>query len=80
MGKTLTLRLDEEVYQLFSSAAKAENRSIANLIQTAALANIRERQFVDEYEMAEIRANEELLKRLQRGSSDARRGKGRFVD
>ncbi len=80
MPKTVTLRLDEEVYQLFSTVAKAENRSLANLIQTAALARIRDQQFVDDEEMAEILVNEELLERLKKGSLDARRAKGRFVE
>ncbi len=80
MAKTLTLRLDDDSYRLFSEAASAENRSIANLITTAAASRIREQQFVDPYEMAEILANDELLQRLQRGSQDARAGKGRFVD
>ena len=80
MSKTLTLRLDDRSYRIFSAAAKAENRSIANLIQTAALSRIREQQFVDEYEMAEIRTNEALLERLKAGSRDARDRRGRFVD
>lgn len=80
MTKTLTLRVDDETYEVFAQAAEAENRSIANLIQTAALARLRERQFVDDYEMAEILANEDLRQRLRRGSRDARQKKGRFVD
>lgn len=79
MSKTLTLRLDEATYQLFAAAAKAENRSIANLIQTAALARLRELEFVDDYEMAEIRSNDALLERLKRGSEDTRHRRGRFV-
>jgi predicted transcriptional regulator len=80
MPKTLTLRLDDEVYDLFSQAAKAENRSLANLIETAALAQVRELQFADDYEMADILADEKLLRRLKSGSRDARLGKGRFVE
>ena len=80
MSKTLTLRLDEEVYELFSKAAQAENRSIANLIQTAAVSRIREQQFVDDFEMAEIMANENLLRRMKAGSRDARERRGRFVE
>lgn len=80
MPKTVTLRLDDEVYTLFASAARAQKRSIANLIQTAALAKVEEQQFVDEYEMAEILANERLLDSLKQGSRDARRAKGRFVE
>lgn len=80
MAKTLTLRLDDEVYQEFADAARAENRSLANLIQTAALAQLREREFVDDYEMAEILANERLLERIRQGSADARARRGRFVE
>lgn len=80
MAKTVTLRLDDEVYNFFSEAAKAENRPLSNLIETAALSRIREQQFVDDAEMSEILANENLLKRMQKGVREAKYGKGRFVD
>lgn len=80
MTKTVTLRLEEQVYKVFVEAAKAENRPLSNLIQTAALSRIREQQFVDDAEMSEIMANENLLKRLKKGARDAAMGKGRFVD
>jgi hypothetical protein len=80
MAKTVTLRLEEEVYNVFLEAAKAENRPLSNLIETAALSRIREQQFVDDAEMSEIMANENLLKRLKKGARDAEMGKGRFVD
>ena len=37
MHKTLTLRLKEDVYNILAEIAKAENRSLANFIETAAL-------------------------------------------
>lgn len=80
MARTITLRLDDEVYQILSEAARAERRSLANLIETAALNRIREEQFVDDLEMAEIRVSENLIKRLQNGSKDARKRKGQFVE
>lgn len=80
MAKTVTLRLDEETYRIFSEAAQAERRSLANLIETAALDRLLEEQFVDDLEMAEIRSNEELLKRIRRGSKEAQTRKGRFVE
>jgi len=80
MTKTVTLRLEEEIYSVFLEAAKAENRPLSNLIETAALSRIREQQFVDDAEMSEIMANENLLKRLKKGARDAQMGKGRFVD
>ncbi len=80
MAKTITLRLNDESYKIFTSAARAENRSLANLIETAALERIHEQQFVDDYEMAEILANEDLLGRLRQGSQEARSAKGCFVE
>ncbi|HMB53480.1 MAG TPA: CopG family transcriptional regulator [Thermoanaerobaculia bacterium] len=80
MSKTLTLRLDDDSYRLLADAAQAENRSIANLIQTAAIAHVREQVFVDDYEMAAIRSDEALVERLREGSRDAREGRGRYVD
>jgi len=56
VAKTVTLRLKDEVYQSFVEAAQSENRSLSNLIETAALAKISEQQFVDDLEMAEILA------------------------
>jgi len=79
MAKTLTLRVDEETYRRFAEAAKAEGRSIANLIETAAIEHLREQQFVDDAELAEIEANESLVARLKEGSRDARERRGRFV-
>jgi hypothetical protein len=79
MGKTLTMRLDDVTYETFVRAAKAERRSLANLVETAALEHIQRSQFVDDTEMAEILSRPELVKRLRAGSRDARSRKGRLV-
>ena len=80
MSKTVTLRLGDEVYSLFLKAAKAENRSLSNLIETATVNRIREQEFVDDAEMSEILSNDNLLKRLKKCAREASLGKGRFVD
>lgn len=80
MPKTITLRLSDEDFQLFQSFAKAENRTLANAIETLALKQIEEELFADEFEMAEILSNKNLLARLKTGSEQARRMKGRFVE
>ena len=80
MHKTVTLRLKNDVYKIFSEIAKSENRSLSNFIETAALQNVREQQFVDDVEMAEIMSNADLLERLKEGSTEAKQLKGRFVD
>ena len=79
MPKVITLRVDDRTYRELKEAADAERRTLSNLIETAALRRIREQQFVDDAEMAEIAGNEELVKRLRRGSREARSRKGRFV-
>ncbi|MDZ7581596.1 MAG: CopG family transcriptional regulator [Deltaproteobacteria bacterium] len=80
MSKTVTLRLKEDVYKVFLEAARAENRSISNLIETAALHKVRELQFVDDAEMAEILSDENLVIRIKRGSKEAADRQGRFVE
>jgi uncharacterized protein (DUF1778 family) len=80
MHKTVTLRLKDDIYKIFSETAKAENRSLSNLIETAALKSIRDQQFVDDLELAEILSNSDLMNRLKEGSIQARNMKGRFVE
>ena len=80
MSKVVTLRLDDAVYKELRQAAIAERRPLSNLIENAALAKIREDQFVDDAEMAEILENERLLRRLKAGSRHARKRQGRFVE
>jgi uncharacterized protein (DUF1778 family) len=79
MSKTLTMRLDDATYETFVRAAAVERRSLANLVETAALQHIRESQFVDDAEMAEILARPGLVRRLKKGAADAKRRRGRFV-
>jgi uncharacterized protein (DUF1778 family) len=80
MSRTVTLRLKEDVYKIFVEAARAENRSISNLIETAALHKVHEQQFVDDVEMAEILADENLIARLKLASKEAAERKGRLVE
>ncbi len=79
MTKTVTMRLDAEAYETFVRAARAERRSLANLIETSALKHLQESSFAEEDEMAEIRSRPDLVKRMRAGSRDAHRRRGRFV-
>lgn len=80
MAKTITLRLKEDVYKIFAEAAQAENRSLSNLIETAALNKVREQQFVDDAEMAAILADKNLVARIKQASKEAKARKGRFIE
>ncbi len=57
MPKLVTLQLEDDIYQLITEAAEAENRTPENLIETAALLRIYEQQFADDSETAEIIAD-----------------------
>ena len=80
MPKTITIRLDDGTYSIFRRLAEGENRTLSNFIETAALRYIQETEYVDEYEMAEIRGNRPLSQSIKRGHVDAKRRKGRFVE
>ena len=80
MSKTVTLRLNEKIYNMFRNLAVSENRTLSNFIETSVLRFIEHNQFVDEYEMTEIKNNKELNASLNRAIKDAKTKKGRFVE
>jgi predicted transcriptional regulator len=79
MSKTVTLRLDDKVYRRFRGLAEHDNRPISNFIETAALRFVEEHDYVDEFEMAEIRGNATLNRSIIAGLRDAKAKRGRFV-
>lgn len=79
MPKTVTLRIDDGLLEKFKRYAEIENRSISNFIETATLRYIEQTELAEDIEMAEIMNNEKLLKKLKKGSSDAKKMRGRFV-
>jgi predicted DNA-binding protein len=79
MSQTVTLRLEDSVYQKFKGLASHDNRPLSNYIQTAALRFIEEHEAVDEFEMAEITNNAALNRSLKSGLRDAMAKRGRFV-
>jgi predicted transcriptional regulator len=79
MSKTITLRLNEERYLRFRQFAEEDNRPLSNFIETAVLRYIEDQGYADEFEMSEIRANDDLNESLIRGLKDAEAGKGKLV-
>ena len=80
MPKTVTLRLSEDTYGLFRRFAEEDNRPLSNFIETATKRYIEENEFVDEFEMAEIRSNEALNLSINKGHRDAKLKRGKFVE
>jgi predicted transcriptional regulator len=80
MSKTVTLRLSDDIYQLFRQSAENDNRPLSNFIETATRRFIEQSEQVVASEMAEIRGNAALNRGIRRGQADARSKRGRFVD
>lgn len=79
MAKTLTVRIDDATYRLIADAAEAENRSVSNFIETAARERAVAEIFVPNEEMAGIRSDASLRRRLKSGHKDATSRRGRLV-
>ena len=79
MSKTVTLRLNENIYKLFRAMAESDNRTLSNFIETSALRYIEEHEYVDDFEMNEIRNNQQLNRSLKRALKDMKAKKGKFV-
>ena len=79
MSQTVTLRLEDSVYQKFKGLATHDNRPLSNYIQTAALRFVEEHEVVDEFEMTEIRDNASLNRSIKSGLLDGKAKRGRFV-
>jgi predicted transcriptional regulator len=80
MSKTITLRLNNGIYDIFKKIAEEENRTISNFIETATLRYLEEIEIVDDYEMEEIRKNKSLNQSIKKGLKDAKTRQGRFVE
>ncbi len=80
MSKLVTLRLSDEVYRQFKQLADNDNRPLSNFIETCVLRYIENISFVDEFEMKEIKGNQELSRSLIRAFQDMRDKKGRYVE
>ena len=80
MSKTVTVRLDEDIYQTIKSAAQAEKRTISNLIEFATVSYLESSSFVSDEEMQEILENKNLIRNLQDSLKDIEEGKYRIVE
>jgi uncharacterized protein (DUF1778 family) len=79
MSKVITLRLSEEEYRKIAAAAEIEHRPISNFITTEVMEDIEESYYADPLEMAQIKSDRKLLKRLEAGHRHAKKMQGRFV-
>jgi len=79
MGKTITMRVSDEIYTLIKKAADGDRRSISNFIEYATISYITNETVVSEDEMTEILQDKTLLNNLKQGLKEIEEGKYRIV-
>ena len=79
MSKTVTIRLNDNEYNMISRCAKLQHRPISNFITSTVVKDIEESYYVDSIESAQINNDQELLSKLSKGHKDARKMRGAFV-
>ncbi len=72
--KTITVRVDDSVYQMIKLAADGQRRNISNFIEYATLQYLTSSQYVSDSEMNEILQDKELVKNLETGLKEAKNG------
>lgn len=72
--KTVTMRVDDSIYQLIASAAQGQKRNISNFIEYATIQYLTSAQYVDNNEMAEILSDSQLVDNLKNGLEDMKNG------
>jgi predicted transcriptional regulator len=77
MGKTITLRVEDSIYDTLKRAADGDRRTISNFIEYAAINYIFSSNTVDDNEMNELMTFE---KDIKRGIGDIEGGRYKIVD
>lgn len=77
MSKTITVRIDESVYEIFKKAADGQKRTISNYLEYATLNYTINESLVDDLEMEEIITNS---KDIKKGLEDIAAGRYKIID
>jgi len=79
MPKTVTLRLEDNIFHLFKLAAEGERRTISNFLEFATLNYLTNEIYVSDDELNEIISDEKLMKNLRKGLNEIKKGKYKIV-
>ena len=80
MAKTITLRIDDELYNNIKNAADSEHRSISNYIENATRSYILNENFVSDEEMEDILKNKGFITSIKASLDDIEKGKYTIVE
>lgn len=78
--KTITVRIDDSVYNILKKAADGERRTISNFLENASLSYLTNEIYVSDYEMAEILKDAKLVSGIKKGLNDIKKGKYSIVE
>ena len=76
MAKTITLRVDDDVYETLKRAADGDRRTMSNFIEYAAINYIFNNNMVDDVEMSEIMF---FKKEIKKGLNDIKNGRYKII-
>jgi len=77
MAKTVTVRVDDDIYNIFKKAADGQRRTISNYIEYATLNYTINESVVDDEEMNEILA---CSTDIEKGIKDISAGRYKIID
>jgi len=77
--KTVTMRVDDSVYDMIKLAAKGQKRNLSNFIEFATMQYLTSSQFVEKDEMNEILEDKDLVENLMNGREDFKKGEYTIV-
>ncbi len=72
--KTVTMRVDDSIYDMIKLAADGQKRNLSNFIEFATIQYLTSSQFVENDEMADILNDKELVTNLMNGLDDFKKG------
>ena len=72
--KTVTMRVDDSVYDMIKLAAEWQKRNLSNFIEFATIQYLTSSQFVENDEISEIMNDKELVQNLISGLNDFKNG------
>jgi uncharacterized protein (DUF1778 family) len=79
MQKTITIRINDDVYEMFKKAAHGSRRTISNFLEYATLSFISQDTYVSDHEMKEILKDNELIESLKQGEKDIKARRFKIV-
>ena len=79
MSKTITVRINEDIYDLFKKAADGERRSISNFVEFATIQYVSSEISITDDEMNEILTDKKLCQSLQDGLKEVKQGNYKIV-